>query len=258
MAELPDLTVFAGILSRKFAGKKLNEVDVKISKKLNVSIRELKSSIEGKKLNVVTREGKTLQLHFSGGTVLGIHLMLRGELMQLDKDSQAPKFEIISFHFSGGIGFSVVDGLKQATPTLDPAQAEAPDALEMTFDYFSAVLEKKRRRIKEIMMDQKLMRGIGNSYADEILWHAKISPFSVSNAIPEKMVKKLFKSMREVLDQAIRDIALENGDELHGELRDFMKVHSAKLKLSPTGAKIKSEKIGGRQAYYTDEQELFN
>jgi formamidopyrimidine-DNA glycosylase len=258
MAELPDLTVFAGILSRRFVGKKLKEVEVKVAKKLNVTIKELKEAIEGKKLISVTREGKTLQLHFSENQVLGLHLMLRGELVLIDKEKPDPKFEIVVFHFED-TGFAVVDMQKMATPTLNPPVSSVPDALdeEMDIDYFTSLLAKKRTVIKTVLMDQHLIRGIGNSYTDEILWHAKISPFSIAKAIPEKEVKQLYKSLQLVLKKAIGDIEKENGDELHGELRDFMKVHGAKLQKSPTGAAIKSEKIGGRLSYYTDEQQLF-
>jgi formamidopyrimidine-DNA glycosylase len=257
MAELPDLSVFAGILTRRFAGKTLKSVDVKVAKKLKVTIDELKDAIEGKNLISVSRAGKTLQLHFANETVLGIHLMLRGELVLIDKENDDPKFEIIGFHFAGGAGFAVVDQLKQATPTLNPELPKSPDALDLELDYFVALLAKKKTLVKEVMMDQKLMRGIGNSYADEILWHAKISPFSVSNAIPLKEVKQLFKSIKIVLEKAIEEITKENGDELRGELRDFMKIHGAKIEKSPTGAKVKSEKIGGRSSYYTEEQELY-
>ncbi len=83
MAELPDLTVFAQILTRRFAGKVLESLEVTEARKLNVSTADLQKALEGKKLNAVSREGKTLQLHFSGGQVLGLHLMLRGELVAL-------------------------------------------------------------------------------------------------------------------------------------------------------------------------------
>ncbi len=258
MAELPDLTVFAGILNRRFKGKTLKNLTVSVEKKINVSAKRLSETLEGKKLVEVSREGKTLQLHFSADQILGLHLMLRGELVLIEEEKERPKFEILGFHFSGGTGFSVVDMQKMATPTLNPAPAEAPDALSISLDEFLALMAKKRSVVKTVFMDQHLIRGIGNSYADEILWHAKISPFSVAKAIPEKEVKMLFKSMVSVLETAIKEIAEENGDELRGELRDFMKVHSAKLKKSPTGAAIKADKIGGRVTYYTDEQKLFN
>ncbi|RZK55159.1 MAG: formamidopyrimidine-DNA glycosylase [Pedobacter sp.] len=257
MAELPDLTVFAGILNRRFKGKTLKELDVPIDKKVNVTKKEIKTALEGKKLLSVTREGKTLQLHFSGDQVLGLHLMLRGELVLLDKENINPKYQILGFHFTGGEGFALVDLQRQATPTLNPAVSKVPDALAMDYEYFSSLLAKKRTTIKTLLMDQHFIRGIGNSYGDEILWAARISPFSIANAMPPAAVKKLYQSLGKVLNEAIEAIAKENGDELRGELKDFMQVHGAQLKKSPTGAPIKSEKIGGRKSYYTEEQELY-
>ncbi len=256
MAELPDLTVFAKILSRRFTGKTLKEIDVKVAKKLKISVAELKNALEGQQLTKVSREGKTLQFHF-GEHVLGLHLMLRGELEFLEKDLELPRFTVFAFHFVGGEGFVVRDILKQATPTLNPEKPKSPDALEISEADFMALLSKRKKMVKEVLMDQKAIRGIGNSYADEILWEARISPFSTAAALPKAQVKKLFSSMNSVLKEAIDFISRENGDELKGELRDAMKVHGAKIKESPTGAEIFSEKIGGRTAYYTKEQKLY-
>jgi len=258
MAELPDLTVFAQILSRRFRGKVLDKIDVTIVKKLNVPAADLRSALEGRELVEVRRDGKTLQLHFSGGQVLGLHLMLRGELVGLDDGAEAPRFQVMSFHFKGAGGFAVVDMQKQATPTLQPKPAAAPDALDLDKDAFMALLAKKRSVIKALLMDPKVMRGIGNSYTDEILYHAHISPFSIAHLIPEKDAARLFKSIRIVLEKAIADIAEANGDELTGELRDFMEVHNPALKMTAKGETILKDKIGGRTTYYTASQELFN
>jgi len=256
MAELPDLTVFAQILSRRFQGKVLDKIEVTVAKKLNVTASELSAALDGQQLIAVTRDGKTLQFHFSGGKVLGVHLMLRGELVSLN-GKEAPKFQIIAFHFRGEGGFAVVDMLKQATPTLQPKAAAAPDALLFEKAHFIALLEKKRTLIKTLLMDPNVMRGIGNSYADEILYHAGISPFSTAKTIPAKKVLNLFQSIGSVLEKAVKDIAEANGDELTGELRDFMAIHNPALKVTAKGETIKKEKIGGRTTYYTDTQELF-
>ena len=256
MAELPDLTVFAQILSRKFKGEELDKVEVTVAKKLNVTVADLKSALEGKKLNNVNREGKTLQLHFSGDQILGLHLMLRGELVDLN-NGEIPRFQILAFHFTNGSGFALIDLQKQATPTLQPNPAVAQDALDIDKSEFTALLSKKRTLIKTLLMDQKVIRGIGNSYSDEILYHAGVSPFSISKSIPSKYVTKIYDSIRTVLEKAINDIAESNGDELTGELKDFMNIHSPKLKATAKGEIIKTEKIGGRTTYYTDAQELF-
>lgn len=256
MAELPDLTVFADILSRKFAGKTVDEITITEARKLNVSAGSLKATLEDKKLDSVSREGKTIQFHFLGGEVLGLHLMLRGELVDLETD-EAPRFQIMAMRFNNGKGFAVVDLQKQATLTFQPPPVTVPDALEMDSKYFADLLSKKRTSIKTLLMDQKLVRGIGNSYADEILYHAGISPFSVAKSIPANHVNKLYKSINSVLNKAIKQIADANNDELRGELKDFMTVHSPKLKTTDKGEAIKTEKIGGRTTYYTDAQELY-
>lgn len=257
MAELPDLTVFARILERRFKGSTLDTLEVSVASKLNVPVKKLKASLEGQVLEKVQRVGKTLQLRFSGDQVLGLHLMLRGELTSWEND-EPPRFQILAFHFEGGDGFVLTDMQKQATPTLNPESINVPDALEISEADFVKLLSKRRTMIKVLLMDQKSIRGIGNSYSDEILYDAGISPFSISRAMPEKTVQKLYKSMHGVLKTAIEQIAKKNGNELRGELRDFMKIHGAAIKEGPKGEEILSDKIGGRKTYYTKGQELFS
>lgn len=255
MAELPDLTVFSQILTRKFKGMTLETLEITVSKKINVSAKELKTALEGRELIEVQRYGKTLQLIFSDSQVLGLHLMLRGKLISIDQD-EPPRFQILGFHFEGGDAFALIDLQRQATPTLNPEPIDVPDALEMEEQNFLD-LAKKKTSIKTLLMDQHLVRGIGNSYSDEILYHAGISPFSVERAIPDEAAKKLYNSIKSVLSEAISKIVKANGNELKGELRDFMSVHVAEAKKTSKGEEILSEKIGGRKAYYTKSQELF-
>lgn len=256
MAELPDLEVFSRILSRRFGGKLLEKVEVKFAGKLNVTATKLKASLEKRKLTIVKRSGKTLQFHFDGDRVLGLHLMLRGELVSLG--DKPPKYPILIFHFKGGGGFALTDMQKQATPTLDPPPNPVNDALDLDLNSFKKLLDGKKTMIKTLLMDQKKVRGIGNSYGDEILYHAGISPFSVAGKIPGEHIKQLHKSIQHVLKTAIKKIEKENGDELVGELRDFMLIHSSKLKKTSDGAEILSDKIGGRTTYYTKNQVLFH
>ena len=106
-------------------------------------------------------------------------------------------------------------------------------------------------------MDQKIIRGIGNAYADEILWDAGISPFSVCNKIPDEKIKRLPRSIRSVLQDAEKQIRKSKPDIISGEVRDFLKIHNAKKEQSPTGGKIHHKMANSRITYYTDEQELF-
>ncbi len=259
MPELPDLEVFAANLNQRFKNKKLEKVHVYVAKKLNVTIGDLEKALGGKQLKEIRRVGKSLHLEFSGNQVLELHLMLHGEIHLLDKKQLEPKFPILELIFDDESGFTLTDFQKAATPTLNPVESEVPDALakDMNLDYLRKLLSRKRTQIKQVLLDQKSIRGIGNAYADEILWEAKISPFSIAKAIPPKAVKELATAIDKVLKHAISQIRKSNPDLISGEVRDFLLIHHVKNKKSPEGAEIKIDKKGNRKTYYTEEQKLY-
>jgi formamidopyrimidine-DNA glycosylase len=111
--------------------------------------------------------------------------------------------------------------------------------------------------IKNLMLDQQVIRGIGNAYADEILWTAGISPFSKANQIPVKKIPQLVKAVRSVLQSAEKQIQKKEPGIIGGEIRDFLCIHNSKKKKSPAGAPILFAIKGGRKTYYTREQQLY-
>ncbi|MFD0792930.1 DNA-formamidopyrimidine glycosylase family protein [Mucilaginibacter litoreus] len=256
MPELPDLEVFSHNLNKKLSGKTVHQVTVHTSK-ANVSEKELQQTLHGQKLSAVYREGKELHFEFSKRDVLAMHLMLHGKLYYFEKKNEQ-KYPVIELLFNDDTGLVLTDFQKAATPTLNPEKKDAPDALsaEADKDYLKGVLAKKRTNIKTILLDQKIIRGIGNAYVDEILWQARISPFSAGNKIPADKVKELISSIHSVLKDAQKNIIKHNPDIIAGEVRDFMLIHNPKNKTSPEGAKIQVEN-GSRKTYYTDEQELY-
>lgn len=257
MPELPDLQAFSHNLTKKLKGKVLKEVIVTVDKKLKVSAQTLNDALIGHELEKVERAGKELRIDFKGGHSLGLHLMLHGNLALYNDGDDKPKFEIITLVFKDGIHLAMTDFQKAATPTLDPEQSKVPDALDADADVLITKFAKTKTPVKTVLMDQKVLRGIGNAYADEILWHAKISPFSPSNKIPTEKVKTLVKSIKEVLDDALKQILKAQPDIISGEVRDFLVVHQPRKKETPGGRTIHQKEVGGRKTYYTNEQELF-
>ncbi len=255
MPELPDMQAFSHNLQKRLHGKTLKEIKTHTTK-LNVTAAELKKTVEGKELSSVRREGKELYLEFEGGAILALHLMLHG---QLYLDDEEHKYSVIELLFDDGLTLNLTDFQKAATPTLNPEPKDAPDAMdkEVDFTFLKKTLQAKKAVVKNILLDQHIIRGIGNAYADEILWDARISPFSISNKIPEAKIKDLARSIRSVLEHAEQQILKTHPDIISGEVRDFMSVHSSHKKESPRGAKIHI-KTGTRKTYYTDEQELFD
>lgn len=258
MPELPDLEVFSKNLNKLLSGKTIKEITVQKNSKLNVSAQELKSILEGQNITEVFRSGKELFFRFSKGDILSMHLMLRGKLYFSD-GTKPEKYVIISLTFNDGTEITLTDFQEQATPTLNPSPKEAPDALsaDVDFSFFNERLQKSRSSVKNFLLDQHIIRGIGNAYADEILWQAGIAPMSVCNKIPEKKVKDLAKAVKDVLKEAEKQIIKTHPDIISGEIRDFLKIHNPAKKHSPNGAPVKVTTSGSRKTYYTDEQELF-
>jgi formamidopyrimidine-DNA glycosylase len=258
MPELPDLEVFAGNLNKRFKGKTLKSVTVKKLKNLNVDLKTLEKAIKGQSLSRIYRKGKTLELAFENHSLLELHLMLNGEI-KLIKAEEDAKYSVVQLMFADEEGFAFTDFQGIAKATLNPEEPASPDALseELNSDYLKQILSKKRSAIKQVLLDQKIIRGIGNAYADEILYDARISPFSISKAIPDEAVKKLAASIKSVLLDAVKQINKSQPDLISGEVRDFLKIHHTKKDNSPSGAEIKIDKKGSRKTYYTDEQELY-
>ena len=256
MPELPDLQVFARNLDQKLSGKTLKEVVVHKAPKLNVTHKELQDTLQGQKLSAVYRDGKELYFKFGRGDVFALHLMLHGKLFLFEGKNQN-KYSIIELLFTDDTGLVLTDFQGIANPTLNPEDKESPDANEADLQYLKAKLGKTKTNVKTVLLDQKIIRGIGNAYADEILWDARISPFSASNKLPDDKIKDLLKSIKSVLKHAEEQIIKSNPDIIAGEIRDFLNIHTTKKKQSPTGADILI-KEAGRKTYYTEEQELYS
>jgi len=257
MPELPDLQVFSKNLTKQLVGKKLQKVTVVNKKKLKTPEAKLKKAIEKQQLKKIERVGKELHFSFANGNVLGLHLMLKGKLYLFEKKNEQ-KYTIIELLFDDDTGLAMTDFQGQATPTLNPEERDAPDALSKEVNYsFLKEQLKTKAIIKNVLLDQHVLRGIGNAYADEILWKAGISPFSISNKIPDAKIKLLAKTIRTVLQNAEKQILKTHPDIIAGEVRDFLDIHNSKKKVSPTGGAILHATAGSRKTYYTEEQELF-
>ncbi|MCL4638196.1 MULTISPECIES: Fpg/Nei family DNA glycosylase [Olivibacter] len=257
MPELPDLEVFSRNLTRILKGKKLERIHVHEHKKVSVPEKELKEALEKRELKKVYRLGKQLYFDFGKNTLLSLHLMLHGKLVYTNEEN--PKYALLSLKFEKAQTLFITDFQKMAHIQLNPKRTASVDALsdDLHVERLYMILQNSKAIIKTLLMDQHIIGGIGNAYADEILWEAKIAPQSIANKIPKEKVSELVESIKEVLLQAEKMILKEHPDIISGEIRDFMKVHRVKAKEDPQGNPIRTEKIGGRTTYFTDRQHVY-
>lgn len=257
MPELPDLQVFSANLNKTVKNKTVKKISVPVASKLNVSASVLKKELEGQKIKKVYRDGKELFISFDNDSLLSLHLMLHGGLHLFEHDN-TNKHTILEMLFDDDTGLALTDWQKAAVPTLNPEPKKAPDALskDITPEYLQEILNT-RAAVKNVLLDQKVIRGIGNAYADEILWKAGISPFSISNKIPTKSVNALAKSIKQILHDAEKQILRTHPDIISGEVRDFLLIHNAHKDKDPDGETIEHKTAGGRKTYFTASQVLF-
>lgn len=140
---------------------------------------------------------------------------------------------------------------------LDPEIPKVPDAMELPEKHLIGALKKLSKPIKTVLTEGKVVQGIGNAYVDEILYAAKLSPFSIAAKIPEEKIDVLTKAIPKVLSEAETHIRGLYPDTITEKERDFLKVHLPKHKITPAGEPILVTEINKRRTYYTAGQELF-
>jgi len=257
MPELPDIEVFSKNLHNIFAGSTLTKLKIVNGKKLKDRPAAITKALEGKELKRIYRSGKEMRFEFDKAPLLGLHLMLTGDII-LFEDKNTHHSPIAEFYFDNGQSFALTDRMKNANIKLDPIDKAGVDALskELNFKYLKETMNRKKA-IKKLLIDQDIIRGIGNSYSDEILWLTRISPYSISKSIPDEKIKELVKVIKSVLSKEIKQINKHYPGKVNGEVKDFLQIHTKTKEKSPTGAKIIIDQNGMMKTYYTKEQKLY-
>jgi len=131
-----------------------------------------------------------------------------------------------------------------------------PLSKDFTFEKFKEVLKKKKGKIKQILMYQTVIAGIGNIYSDEILFEAQIHPFRKIPKLSETELKKIYQAMRKILKKAIelKGSSITDFRDIKGKRGSFDKIikvyRKEGKKCSRCGTIIKRAKIGGRSAHF--------
>ncbi|TCC99519.1 hypothetical protein FBD94_04675 [Pedobacter hiemivivus] len=258
MFELPYLEICAEIFEKRFKNRVLQRVDIEKEQCANFSQIELSELLVGHELKRVWREGLSLWFQFRNYAVLEMSLMPSAELRVIEQSLEAD-YGLLNLYFNGGQILSVEDVYELSIFRLNPIQTSAPDVLskEMTYEYLIDQFSNRNEEIKYVLMDQRVIRGIEEAYADEILWFAEISPFSIASKIPLDKVKVLYKTIKYVLLDSIKETRKLNFLKVNEIDPDLLLIHNSNKECSPTGKPIKVEIRDDTTTYYTDEQILY-
>lgn len=257
MPELPDLHVIAQNLDKIYSNKCLLNIKLADKAKINTEPEQYNHLLVGKKVINFSRFGKEIKILFENDHALFLHLMREGKFFKTDEDA---KNIILKLEFEEDRILVMSDFMGQAKVSLDSEVSDVPDPFSEQFTekyLIQRLAEKKRTAIKAFLINQDNILGIGNAYADEILWETRLSPVTKCGDIPDNIVDVLYKNIIAVLKTAINKIKEIEPDIISGEIRSFMNVHNKDKKLSPTGYEILTDKVGGKITYFTEEQILY-
>ena len=260
MPELPDLCVYSENLKKRILNKKIASVAIGNPYKIN-SPEAFNEKLLGTSIEDIVREGKELRFLLGNDNSFNVHLMLNGKFHIRNQDeAEKIRSKIITLFFEDGQAFVIADEGGLCKVTLNSKASKVPDALseDFTFDYFLGIAKKSAyKNVKAVLIDQKIVRGIGNAYVDEILWKADISPESPLGRIPEEKLKDLFLAIPFILNEAIETIKKIAPDLISGEQRSFLKVHNPRKKFTDEGDKIIKKTVASKYTYFTDKQKLY-
>lgn len=208
MPELPEVETIKRDLERIILGKKITEVCVHNPAVIKEpSIDEFKRALIGHSFKRILRQAKVLILELSNNKFLTIHLKMTGQLVY-PGDAKNSR---VTFKLSDGKMLDFNDQRLFAElrilddwRSLKFIQRLGPEPFNLSLDGFKKMISLKKTKIKPLLMDQEFISGIGNLYAAEILFRAKISPERPANSLSRKEVEILFNEMKAVLKEAIR------------------------------------------------------
>lgn len=261
MPELPDLQVFSKNLKKRLCHQRICDISILNSFKVNMDNETAKAEVIGTEITEVRQYGKELLFDLNGKTVFSIHLMLSGRINICDEiQAKKVRFPILQITFEDGKSMVVSDVQGMAKVSFHPTSSEIPDVLgeSFTWEYFHTAAGKNaRKNVKAFLLDQNVMKGIGNAYADEILWKANVSPESITGKIPEDVLKSLYEAIPVVLKDAVMQIEKLSPDIISGEVRSFLKVHNSSKRYTEEGDLILIKKIASKRTYYIEKQRRY-
>ena len=236
MPELPDITVYIEAIEQRALGAVLQKVRLNSPFLLRTALPPI-SSVEGKTLKALRRIGKRIVFEFDDSLFLVLHLMIAGRLHWREPNAKlSGKNMLAAFDFTSGSLVLTEAGSKRraslhvvqdsdALIAMDPGGVEP---LECAYSEFAIALKRENHTLKRALTDPRLFSGIGNSFSDEILFEAMLSPVTLTSRLTDDETLRLYTATQHNLRQWITRLREQAGDDFPEKVTAFrpeMAVH---------------------------------
>ncbi|HBB96143.1 MAG TPA: formamidopyrimidine-DNA glycosylase [Blastocatellia bacterium] len=283
MPELPEVEHVVRAL-RVVVGRSIIAGEIRLPKLIApLSVSTFNRKIKSCLIRGISRRGKFILIELAGSAdvpsaqrakraqslIIAVHLRMTGKFLYLNADDELPKHSHAIFYLDNDRRLVFRDqrqfGVMKLISSSELSQTKgiselAPEPFgdEFNLDYFKSVLKRSRRSLKTLLLDQTKVLGLGNIYAAEALFRARINPFKNASELSSQRAARLHQSIIEVLHDAITDsstsrVDLEQADGFsYGEAFErFWQVYEREGEpCVKCGAKIRRETHGGRSTYW--------
>ncbi len=268
MPELAEVETVRNTLKMRILNKKIKEVIIIYPKIIESDLQEFKEVLKNNEFIDILRKGKWLIFELKDHYLLS-HLRMEGKYFIKDSNEEVAKHEHIIFRFEDGFDLRYNDTRKfgrmklikkeDLNKTIEiQKQGKEPMDDTLTPKYLQEKFKGKKIPIKTVLLDQEIISGLGNIYADEVLFASGINPIKNAGDLNEEECARIIKSAKEIILKAIemggttiRSYTSSLG--VTGHYQDYLKVHKREgLPCFNCKSLIKRIKVGGRSTYYCE------
>jgi formamidopyrimidine-DNA glycosylase len=264
MPELPEVETVARDLRGRILGATIVDAETRWERTLrNVAPDAFADGVAGRRVEAVGRRGKQVVVELSGGAFLTIHLKMTGQLFVVPQGGPDDPYVRVVLELADGREIRFRDIRKfgriglYGADTADPFAETGPEPLSDAFTVaaFRRRLRARKGRLKPLLLDQSFIAGVGNIYADEALWSARLHPLRTARTLRPPDERRLWQDLRRILAEAvilrgssIDDYTAPDGD---GEMQEHLAVYQRTDEpCLRCGRPIRRIVVGGRATHF--------
>jgi len=260
MPELPEVETIKNEIAPVMVGRKIKTVEIFWDGMVKQpSAKEFCARVTGRTIEKITRRGKYLFLHLDKNGILMMHMKMTGSLLINPAHS---RFTRAVLHLDNGTAIHFSDPRKFARMWLEKNEDAVIDKLgpepidkDFTVKTLADILKNRTAPVKAVLLDQAIIAGIGNMYADEALYDARVHPAKAAEKLSPAEIKRLHSSIRKVLLKGIEKKGASVRDYVRPDGKpgtahdDFVVAHGTGKTCSSCGGSIQRIVVRGRGTY---------
>jgi formamidopyrimidine-DNA glycosylase len=266
MPELPEVETIVRGLQKTVVGKKIKSIKMIFPGIVKQDAKKFKKNVDKSEIRRVRRQGKYILIDLSNGNTILAHLGMTGNFLLVKSSSPRNKHNhlIIRFYetrkelrYNDQRKFGKIKSFPTSKEeSVSELKKLGPEPLNISAPDFINLFQKRKGRIKSALLNQQIIAGLGNIYADESLFEAKIHPAQKIDKLSLQELKRLHQAIQIVLRKAIKagGSSIENYYNVNGEIGSFQLQHKVYgregLPCKRCGTKIKRIKISQRSSYF--------